>query len=302
MIAVFINMVLNAFILYYMMFASYFMFLSYELIVTNFKYKEHLLIDSDFLVHCLAYAIIILISLSSTTNAVNWIYKLFINARKLNYGELEKIKPILLEVINKVNTSNGTNYNVNSFRIMVNNDIYHSFCVLFGDTIILSSSVLYRMQEVELKGVLSHAIVQLDNKYGYIHTILYACNIPSLLIIKILDTIHKISVFIIELLKETNIGLLCLAAHIYWLMLTLPLAIIHMIFRHILLFIFLSYNKFIAYRVDRLVYKIGYREELVAYLNCLHNNYNYNYDIISVIRSSEPTPSSRILMLYRYKK
>lgn len=226
-----------------------------------------------------------------------WILGLFLNVRKPTATELVKVRPMITHLLEKINLKYKTNYQPNIIKILIS-DIKEPNVQVFGNNcIIITQGILISADEEEIKSLLAHEMAHIYKKTGIILNAVWFINLPLICFawafkfyVSSLSSIFKIF---------GSVGIIFSALSCIPLVLFLPIAILNWLCSRIFKLSMLTIWRFYEYKADKFVVDLGFKSGLMAYLNKLSLNGEFNNSIQNTMFSMSPSPMKRISRLER---
>jgi Zn-dependent protease with chaperone function len=245
------------------------------------------------------YIITTALMLIGVSKIGTYLLKLYMGYRLPIESERQKIEPLILSVIDRVNQIKQTNYQRSKLNILlVNNQIPDAHAV-GSNTLLLSDGLLTTTTDEELKAVIAHELGHLYNKDSYILVALIFGGLAS----RTVFGLHAVAMICFKWLSvisgkfgKKGLHLLPLLAFIL-LMLFLPVMVFSWMANRLFDVSLGIICRQYTYRADKFVKDVGYRDGLISYLQTMHVITNPENCIWGRITMANPPAMKRISKL-----
>lgn len=265
-----------------------------QYLVTILSFPLELILKKDYssVVYLVGLPLLInfLILISGTTNLVQSIFEvIFVRGRKFNNYENQRIEPLLLEVISKINEKVGSNYSYDNFKYKIlDDDSINAFA--YGNKTLAINKGLLSLRDEEIKGILAHEFSHLLNK----DSTFSICLIVGNLSIKILSIFGYIASWFASNSEENKESV-----SIIWNILQLfSFLFVTIISEYIMLLFIRSYARSVEKRCDLFAVELGYKDELIsAFKNMGDCEIGKQPTIAEILYGTHPSTIDRITIL-----
>ncbi|MCC2626143.1 MAG: family peptidase [Burkholderiales bacterium] len=233
------------------------------------------------------------------SKAGTYLLELYMGCRLPITSEQQKIEPLLLEVIDRVNQTKRTNYTTDQLKIkLVNSQIPDSHA-LGSDTLLISDGLLRTATDDKIKAVIAHELGHLYNKDSFILSMFIFSSLATRTVIGL----HMVVMFCFRWLSIISKKFGKKGPHL----MPFIIFVLLMLFLPVIVFSW-GANKFFdislgfmsrqyTYRADMFVKEVGYKDGLVSYLETMHLITNPQSSIWERITAANPPAMKRISKL-----
>ena len=239
------------------------------------------------------YVISAILTIIGYTKLAGNITGLFLRGRQPIKRELDKIKPLMLDVIERANNKFQTQYKYEDFIIKINDSMDINASALGYNTIFINRGALETLTDSQLRAILAH---ELGHLYFRDSVRLIALIFGSFgtTIIMWCYTIYSIIHSIFESKSgESPTGIVYLLGFIPLLML-LPVVVLNWIGIHIFNFLNLMMSRKAEYRADAFASLLGYKAETIELLEIFSHTSISDNSFLGKLMSTHPAPMLRI--------
>lgn len=224
--------------------------------------------------------------------------RLFIGARKPIQREKQKFEPLLIEVLEKMNSIMHTDFKIENMHILIKDVKEPNAQALGSDTIIITDGLLKMASDDELKGVLAHEVGHLYYKDSVILIAILFGSFATR-VCAFLTIIYTAILSVLTEFKGYAILLVFLVVPILFL---LPLVAINWVGQKLLNLSLLFMGRRYEYRADKLAKDLGYEIGLISFLEKVQAVNEHDNSFLGRIVATHPVPMKRIGRLEESKE
>ncbi len=245
------------------------------------------------------YIITTVLTLIGISKIGTYLLKLYLGCRAPVVSEQQKLGPLLIEVVDRLNQVKHTNYTKDKLNItLVNSQIPDSHAI-GGDTLLFSDGLLLSATDEELKALIAHELAHLYNRDSFILSALIFSGLAT----RTVFGLHTVAMICFKWLSvitgkfgKKGLHLLPLVAFIP-LLLFLPVIVFSWIANQLFDISLGFMCRQYIYRADRFVKEVGYKDGLISHLQNIHMITNSDNCIWGRITTASPPAMKRIRKL-----
>ena len=245
----------------------------------------------------IGYIISALFTIIGYTKFSSMIIRVVVSSRKATKRELDKIIPLLDEVISQVNEQYNTNYKLEKLVIKCNDSLVINAQALGYNTLIVNRGALDNLTDGQLKALFAHEIAHLYFRDSVKTIAIFFGSIANILAMMI----YVVYMFIAKYIEELGqFGGRLVAGIITLVFMFLPMILW---FPIILLYgggiyIFNKLNMLVSrkaeFRADNFSASLGYKKEMIEVLEVLSNTNITDNSFLARLMATHPAPMLRI--------
>ena len=242
----------------------------------------------------LGYIISATLSIIGYTKLANKLIGIFISGRQPITREINRIEPILKQIIEKVNKKFNAKYTYQDLKIKITDSKIANTCALGYNKIIISDGCLKYFNDSQLTAMLSHEFAHLYYKDTIRSTSFILGSFATKILMQIFVISLTIQTTIANIIKKSKHGLMISIISFFPFLVLLPIFALGWIGNKIFIILNAQLSKKNTYRADAFTVHLGYKNELIEALEILNDLRVENNTFIDKIMSSNLAIKLRI--------
>lgn len=240
------------------------------------------------------YAISAMLTVIGYTKLAGNIVGIFIAGSKPIDREIQRIQPLLSDVINRTNKYFNTNYKYTDFKIRITDNVEINAFALGYNTITINKGALNGLTDGQLMAILGHELGHLYYRDSVRSMALIFGSFGAKVFMWCYTIVTILQAVITNLFKATKTGGLASFVALLPMLMLLPIVILNWVGSWVFCILNLGMSRKAEYRADAFTAILGYKLEMIEALEIFSNISIADNSFISKLMSTHPSPMQRI--------